>query len=222
MSSTLVDQSECLRRAATRERPVLLCAFSGSSSPCGGDSGGALVLNDADARPRRRHAGRLVQRQLERLLRGRDRARDPRSSSRATTTRRWRRAPTSTTTLERPTAVMQVGQTVTLHTRASGRGGPDVLVRVPSRAPPAPWFGAGRRPPTCSATGRRAARSSAACSRRTTAARRFDESASVPTPVENAPELAVAADVGALAAGRRYCASGSSTGSGRSARSTSA
>ena len=45
MSSTLVDQAECLDRGDDDSaNGVLLCAFSGTSSPCNGDSGGALVL----------------------------------------------------------------------------------------------------------------------------------------------------------------------------------
>jgi trypsin len=43
MNGTLVDQSQCLTESNT-SNAVLLCAFSGSSSPCGGDSGAALVL----------------------------------------------------------------------------------------------------------------------------------------------------------------------------------
>jgi hypothetical protein len=45
MTSTLVDQAECLNRGDDDSaNGVLLCAYSGSSSPCNGDSGGALVL----------------------------------------------------------------------------------------------------------------------------------------------------------------------------------
>ena len=44
MTGTLVDQGECLPPAYDTANGVLLCAFSGSSSPCSGDSGGALVL----------------------------------------------------------------------------------------------------------------------------------------------------------------------------------
>src|SRR4051812_49844007 len=45
MNSTLVDQAQCLDRGDDdTANGVLLCAFSGTSSPCNGDSGGALVL----------------------------------------------------------------------------------------------------------------------------------------------------------------------------------
>jgi hypothetical protein len=48
MTSTLVDQSECLDRGDDGSaNGVLICAFSGTSSPCNGDSGSALVLPGA-------------------------------------------------------------------------------------------------------------------------------------------------------------------------------
>jgi hypothetical protein len=48
MSSTLVDPADCLDRGDDGSaNGVLLCAFSGPSSPCNGDSGGALVLPGA-------------------------------------------------------------------------------------------------------------------------------------------------------------------------------
>jgi Trypsin len=44
LSATIVDRTACLRAPNDTNNAVQLCAFSGSGSPCGGDSGGALVL----------------------------------------------------------------------------------------------------------------------------------------------------------------------------------
>ena len=44
MSSTLIPDSECLGPPDDLAGAVLVCAFSGTNSPCHGDSGSALVL----------------------------------------------------------------------------------------------------------------------------------------------------------------------------------
>ncbi len=44
MSSTLIDDTSCLRAPDDLANAVLVCAFSGTNSPCHGDSGSALVL----------------------------------------------------------------------------------------------------------------------------------------------------------------------------------
>jgi trypsin len=113
MTATLVDQEECLPPALNGANGVLLCAFSGTSSPCSGDSGAALVL-DASTAPVLIGVTRasscttnsgasfadVTAPEILQFVEGND---DPPTAPRAT----------SATTLERPTAVMQVGQTVT-------------------------------------------------------------------------------------------------------------
>ena len=111
MNGTLVDQSECLPPAYDTANGVLLCAFSGSSSPCSGDSGGALVLAgptpvvvgvtraaSCSSNSVASYANVTAPEILE-FIRGND---SPPTAPR----------PTTTTTLERPTPIMQVGQTV--------------------------------------------------------------------------------------------------------------
>ena len=111
MNGTLVDQSECLPPAYDTANGVLLCAFSGSSSPCSGDSGGALVLAgptpvvvgvtraaSCSSNSVASYANVTAPEILE-FIRGSD---SPPTAPR----------PTTTTTLERPTPIMQVGQTV--------------------------------------------------------------------------------------------------------------
>jgi len=46
MSASLLDSSGCLPRRLDASNAVLLCSVSGSSSPCSGDSGSALVVAD--------------------------------------------------------------------------------------------------------------------------------------------------------------------------------
>jgi hypothetical protein len=111
MNGTLVDQSECLPPAYDTANGVLLCAFSGSSSPCSGDSGGALVLPgptpvvvgvtraaSCSSNSVASYANVTAPEILE-FIRGSD---SPPTAPR----------PTSTTSLGHPTPIMQVGQTV--------------------------------------------------------------------------------------------------------------
>jgi hypothetical protein len=112
MTATLVDQGECLRPSDDTANGVLLCAFSGTSSPCSGDSGSALVLPGPPpvligvtrAAACRANTGSsyadVSAPEILQFIQGND---NPPSAPRAT----------SPTTLEQPTAVMQVGQTVT-------------------------------------------------------------------------------------------------------------
>jgi hypothetical protein len=46
MNATLLDSSGCLSRRLDASNAVLVCSFSGTSYPCGGDSGSALVVAD--------------------------------------------------------------------------------------------------------------------------------------------------------------------------------
>jgi Trypsin len=111
MNGTLVDQGDCLRPEDDRSNAVLLCAYSGSSSPCGGDSGGALVLNAATpvvvgvtraaacSSDSSASFANVTAPEILQFIQGND---DPPRAPR----------PTGPTTLERPTPVPQVGQTV--------------------------------------------------------------------------------------------------------------
>ena len=112
MTGTLVDQSECLPPAEDTANGVLLCAFSGTSSPCSGDSGSALVLGGStpvvvgvtraascSSNSVASYANVTAPEILE-FIQGND---NPPLAPR----------PTTTTTLKRPTPIMQVGQTVT-------------------------------------------------------------------------------------------------------------
>jgi hypothetical protein len=111
MTGTLVDQGECLPPAYDTANGVLLCAFSGSSSPCSGDSGGALVLpgstpvvigvtraascsSNSVASYANVTAPEILQ-----FIQGND---TPPMAPR----------PQTTTSLQHPTPIMQVGQTV--------------------------------------------------------------------------------------------------------------
>jgi hypothetical protein len=112
MNGTLVDQSACLPPAYDTANGVLLCAFSGSSSPCSGDSGGALVLTgptpivigvtraaSCTSNSVASYAN-VTAPEILQFVQGND---NPPVAPR----------PATTTTLERPTPIMQVGQTVT-------------------------------------------------------------------------------------------------------------
>ena len=114
MSGTLIDSGRCLPRSDEAANGVLLCVFSGSSSPCSGDSGGALVLRTpapvlvgvtraatigCRANTGSSYANVTAPEILE-FVRGND---NPPMAPR----------PIGSTTLEGPTTVMQVGQTVT-------------------------------------------------------------------------------------------------------------
>ena len=111
MNGTLVDQTDCLRAPYDTANAVLLCAFSGSSSPCGGDSGSGLVLmtplpvlvgvtraasctsNSAAS------FADLTAPEILQFVQGND---DPPAAPR----------PTAPPMIERPTPVPQVGQTI--------------------------------------------------------------------------------------------------------------
>jgi len=112
MTATLVDQGECLRPSDDTANGVVLCAFSGTSSPCSGDSGSALVLPGPPAivmgvtraAACRANTGSsyadVSAPEILQFIQGND---NPPMAPRAT----------SVSTLEHPTAVMQVGQTLT-------------------------------------------------------------------------------------------------------------
>jgi V8-like Glu-specific endopeptidase len=112
MNATLVDQTECLRAPYDVSNAVLLCAFSGSSSPCGGDSGGALVLIDGSspvvvgvtraascAGNSSASFANVTAPEILQFIQGND---DPPAAPR----------PLSPPALEHPTAQLQVGQTL--------------------------------------------------------------------------------------------------------------
>ena len=114
MSGTLIDSGRCLPRSDEGANGVLLCVFSGPSSPCSGDSGGALVVRTpapvlvgvtraatigCRANTGSSYANVTAPEILE-FVRGND---SPPMGPR----------PTGSTMLEGPTTVMQVGQTVT-------------------------------------------------------------------------------------------------------------
>ncbi len=180
---------------------VLLCAFSGSSSPCSGDSGAALVVADPTPDGRRRHPGGGVHLQLERVVRQCDRARDPavhpgqrRSADGAAPGRRddarGGRRPCCRSV--RPCAASPAGgpgsPTLTYAFR-EGATGSVVAQRLADLPAPVP----GRRPPALLPRDRP----------RTAAAPRFDESLASPAPVQNAPGLDVSTGDGAARRRRR-------------------
>jgi hypothetical protein len=112
MNGTLVDQSACLPPAYDTANGVLLCAFSGSSSPCSGDSGSALVLTaptpilvgvtraaSCSSNSVASYAN-VTAPEILQFIQGND---NPPMAPR----------PQTTSTLKHPTPIMQVGQTVT-------------------------------------------------------------------------------------------------------------
>jgi hypothetical protein len=112
MTGNLVDQGECLPPAYDTSNGVLLCVFSSSSSPCSGDSGGALVLGTPTpvvigvtrASSCRGNSGAsfadVTAPEILQFIHGND---NPPMAPR----------PSSPSSLELPTPVMQVGQNVT-------------------------------------------------------------------------------------------------------------
>jgi hypothetical protein len=112
MNATLLDSSRCLPRRLDPSNAVLLCSFSGTSSPCSGDSGSGLVV--ADPTPfvvgvtsggscsagSTATFGNLISPELARFVEGAD---EPPLAPRQT----------GEPSLERPTSDPQVGQTVT-------------------------------------------------------------------------------------------------------------
>jgi hypothetical protein len=112
MTGNLVDQGECLPPAYDTANGVLLCAFSSSSSPCSGDSGGALVLGTPGpvvigvtrASSCRGNASAsfadVTAPEILQFIQGND---NPPTAPR----------PSSPSSLGMPTPVMQVGQNVT-------------------------------------------------------------------------------------------------------------
>ena len=111
MNGTLVDQTDCLRAPYDTANAVLLCAFSGSSSPCGGDSGSGLVLMTSTpvlvgvtraascTSNSTASFADLTAPEILQFVQGND---DPPAAPR----------PTAPPVIERPTPVPQVGQTI--------------------------------------------------------------------------------------------------------------
>ena len=111
MSSTIISDSKCLGPPDDLAGAVLVCAFSGSNSPCHGDSGSALVLTTptpvavgvtgagtCDANTAAEFAD-LTAPEILQFVQGND---DPPLAPR----------PTGAPTLAGPTQVPQVGQTL--------------------------------------------------------------------------------------------------------------
>ena len=220
MNGTLVDQSECLPPAYDTANGVLLCAFSGSSSPCSGDSGGGARPGRARRRSWSASRARLVQQQLRRVVRERDCARDPRVHPRqrqpahgaAADDHDHARAPDADHA-GRPDRHCVPGA---LERRAGA------LVRVPRGRERQPSLRPGRLPTYKLRTSTRAAGCSAACSRRTPAARR--STSRLPTVVAGRERARRSSSRPRRrrAAAPATSACSSSTGCGPSARSTSA
>lgn len=188
MTATLVDPTECLRPADDRNNAVLLCAFSGSSSPCGGDSGGGLVVNaptpvlvglartSTCSRNASASFSNVTAPETLEFILGND---NPPIAPR----------PASPPTLEHPTPVLQVGQTVRC-TTGTWSGSPAFSYRLREastgstlRSGPSPSYVLKDGDAGFSILCRVIATNAGGTA--------FDDSSASATPVANAPEISM-------------------------------